>query len=90
MDEFKKYVLHEKIELLPKDPNELVLGLEFAQEIMMTDIEVLSSTITGNKAVLTLKGSRGLSTADGTVTMLLESGTWKVSEESWKLGVTQK
>lgn len=90
VEEFVKFVPQEKLEMMPKDPKELVLGLEFVQSIMMTDMEVLSSTITGEKAVLILKGSRGVTTSDGTVTMLLENDKWKVSEESWQLSETSK
>jgi len=88
VDEFKKYIPSENLASLPKDENELVLGMEFIQDTMMTDIEILNSTISGNKAVLTMKGSRGLTTADGTVTMILENGSWKVSEESWEAGTS--
>ena len=84
VEEFKKYLPSENLKMLPKDPKELVLGLEFVQSTMMTDMEILSSTITGNKAVLTLTGRRGVTSADGTVTLQLEDGKWKVSEESWK------
>lgn len=90
VDDFKKYVPQETIEFMPKDPQELVLGLEFVQSTMMTEIEILTSTITGNKAVLTLAGRRGITTADGIVTMLLENDTWKVSEESWNFGTATK
>ncbi len=90
VDELKKHVPGEKLEMMPKDPKELVLDLKFVQETMMTDMEILTSTITGKKAVLTLKGSRGIATADGTVTMLQENGAWKVSEESWELGTAEK
>ncbi len=90
VDEYKKFIPSANMEYLPKDPQELVLGLEFVQETMMTDIEILSSKITGNKAALTMKGRRGITTAEGTVTMLLENGKWKVSEESWKVGMAEK
>jgi len=90
VEEFVKFVPQENLEMMPKDPKELVLGLEFAQSTMMTDIEVLDTKITGEKAVLTLKGSRGMTTSDGTVTMLLENGKWKVGEESWQLGETSE
>ncbi len=86
VEAFKQYVPSENLQSLPNDEKELVLGLEFVQDTMMTTIEILSSTITGEKAVLTMKGSRGLATADGTVKMVLEDGSWKVSEESWKMG----
>ncbi len=85
VDEFKKHIPHENIASLPEDQKEIVLGLEFVQDTMMTDIEILTSTISGNKAVLTMKGSRGLAKSDGTVTMILEDGSWKVSEESWEM-----
>ena len=84
--EFKKYFPSENLAMLPKDEKELVLGLEFIQDTMMTKMEILDSTISGDTAVLTIKGSRGLSTADGTVKMVKENGSWKVSEESWNAG----
>ena len=86
VEEFKKFVPSENLEALPQDEKDLVLGLEFAQDMMMTEMEVLTSTISGNKAVLTIKGSRGLTTANGTVTMVQENGAWKVLEDSWESG----
>ena len=90
VEAFKKYVPSKNLQSLPNDEKELVLGLEFVQDTMMTNIEILSSTITGEKAVLTMKGNRGLATADGTVTMILEDGSWKVSQESWKTGTANE
>ncbi len=86
VEEFKKFVPSENLEALPQDEKDLVLGLEFAQDMMMTEMEILTSTISGNKAVLTIKGSRGLTTANGTVTMVLENGAWKVLDDAWESG----
>ncbi len=86
VEEFKKYVPSEHLTSMPQDENELILGLEFAQDMMMTNIEILNSTISDTTAVLRLHGSRGLTTANGKVTMVLENGSWKVSEESWEAG----
>jgi len=86
VDEFKKYVSRENLQSYPIDQEELVLGLEFARDMMMTNIEILNSNISGNTAVLSMKGSRGLTTSDGTVTMIRENGSWKVSKESWEMG----
>ena len=71
--------------VIPKDENEVVLGLEFVQDTMMTNMEIIKSTIFGNNAELKIKGNRGIDKADGTVKMVLENGQWKVSEESWEL-----
>jgi hypothetical protein len=90
IDEFKKYVPGKNLKLMPDDPKEIVLGLEFVQSTMMTDMAILNSEVTGNKAVLTIAGRRGSASADGTVTMLQEDGAWKVSEESWKLNDSKK
>ncbi|MGI9533914.1 MAG: hypothetical protein ACR2NW_03095 [Thermodesulfobacteriota bacterium] len=85
IEEFKKYVPSENLKLMPEDENEVVLGLDFVQDTMMTNMEIIKSTISGNNAELKIKGSRGIDKADGTVKMVLENGSWKVSEESWKL-----
>jgi len=66
------------------------LSLEFAQDMMMRKIEILSSTISDTNAVLTMQGNRGISTARGKVTMVLENDGWKVSEESWETDPSQK
>ena len=85
IEEFKKYVPSENLKLMPEDENEVVLGLEFVQDTMMTNMEIINSTISGNNAELKIEGSRGIDKADGTVKMVLENGSWKVSEESWEL-----
>ena len=85
IEEFKKYVPSENLKLIPKDENEVVLGLEFVQDTMMTNMEIIKSTVSGNNAELKIKGIRGIDKADGTVKMVLENGSWKVSEESWEL-----
>ena len=85
IEEFKKYVPSENLKLMPEDKNEVVLGLEFVQDTMMTNMEIIKSTVSGNNAELKIKGSRGIDKADGTVKMVLENGQWKVSEESWEL-----
>ena len=86
VEEFKKYFPSENLATLPKDEKELALGLEFIQDMMMTEMEILTSTISGDTAVLTIKGNRGLSKSQGTVKMVQENGLWKVSEESWNAG----
>jgi len=85
IDKFKKYVPTENLQYMPKDNKDIILGLEFVRDTMMTDIEVMEIDTNGNNSVLTLKGSRGIDSADGKVKMLLEDGTWKVSEESWEV-----
>ena len=85
IEEFKKYVPSENLKLMPEDKNEVVLGLEFVQDTMMTNMEIIKNTVSGNNAELKIKGSRGIDKADGTVKMVLENGQWKVTEESWKL-----
>jgi len=85
IEEFKKYVPSENLKLMPEDKNEVVLGLEFVQDTMMTNMEIIKSTVSGNNAELKIKGSRGIDKADGTVKMVLENGKWKISEESWEL-----
>ena len=90
VEEFKKYFPSENLAMLPKDEKELVLGTEFIQDTMMTQMDILNSTISGDTAVLTIKGTRGLSKAEGTVKMVQENGLWKVSEESWKAGESSK
>ena len=85
VDEFKKYVPTENLQYMPKNNEDIILGLEFVRDTMMTVIEVVDIQTNGNSSVLTMKGSRGIDSADGTVNMVLEDETWKVSEESWEV-----
>ncbi len=90
MDEYKKHASREIIEMLPEDPEELAFGIEMQQSMFPTVIEIVSSKITGKKAVLAMTGRRGGKISDGTVTMLQENGKWKVNKQSWESSVTQK
>ena len=85
IEEFMKFVPNENLKIMPKDEKEVELGLDFIQDTMMTNMEITESNISGNNAELKIKGSRGIDKADGTVKMLHEDGTWKVTEESWEL-----
>ena len=85
IDGFKKHLPSENLKYLPKDDEEIVLGLEFVRDTMMTDMNITDIKKSGDKADLIIKGKRGLDKSDGTVTMLNEGGSWKVYEESWKL-----
>lgn len=85
IDEFRKYVPTINLQFMPKENKDLILGLKFVRDTMMTDIEVTEIDTNGNNSVLKMKGSRGIDSADGKVKMLLEDGTWKVSEESWEV-----
>lgn len=85
VDEFKKYVPKANLEMMPADKDEIILGLDFVRDTMMTNMEVLKVNTSGNNTELKIKGSRGIDSADGKVSMILEDGTWKVSEESWEL-----
>jgi len=84
IDEFKKYVLNANLEMMPPDKKEIILGLDFVRDTMMTNMEVLEVNTSGNNSELKIKGSRGIDSATGKVAMVLEDGTWKVSEESWE------
>jgi hypothetical protein len=85
IEEFKKYVPKANLEMIPADKDEIILGLDFVRDTMMTDIEILEINTSGNNAELKMKGSRGIDSANGKVAMMLEDGSWKVSEESWEL-----
>ena len=71
--------------MMPSDKDEIILGLDFVRDTMMTDMEVVDINTSGNNSELKIKGSRGIDSADGKVSMVLEDGTWKVIEESWEL-----
>lgn len=85
IEEFKKYLPSENLQYLPPNNEDMILGLEFVRDTMMTDMEVTDIKTSGDKADLIIKGSRGSSKSNGKVTMLNENGAWKVFEESWKL-----
>ena len=80
----KKYAYSEIMAKIQTDPQELASGIEMQQSMFPNMIKVISSEITDNKAVLTMKGERGGQIADGVVTMLREDGKWKVNKQSWK------
>ena len=85
IEEFKKYVPSENLTYLPKDNKDIILGLEFARDMMMTNMDITDIKTSGDKSDLIIKGSRDSATSNGKVTMLNENGSWKVVEESWKL-----
>jgi len=86
IDEYKKHTSKEILEMMPDDPSELKEGMEFQQLVFPTNIDIVSSNIEGDKAVLKVNGTRGPEVSKGTVTMLKENGTWKVNKQSWKSG----
>ena len=85
IDDFKKYIPSENLKYMPKDNKDIILGLEFVRDTMMTDIEVTEIDTRGTSSALKMKGTRGTDSAVGNVNMVLEDGIWKVSEESWEV-----
>jgi len=86
IEEYKKYTSQEILNMMPEDPAELNEGIEFQQLVFPTNIEIVSTKIDGDKAVLKAKGTRGTEVSRGTITMLKENGDWKVNKQSWKSG----
>jgi len=80
IEEYKKYTSQEILNMMPEDSVELNEGIEFQQLLFPTNIEIISTKIDGDKAVLKAKGTRG------TITMLKENGDWKVNKQSWQSG----
>jgi hypothetical protein len=56
------------------------------QAMEPTNIRIISGSIDGDVATLLAKGKDGDGTSDGTITMVKESGGWKVQKESWHSG----
>jgi hypothetical protein len=56
------------------------------QAMEPTNIRIISGSIDGDVATLLTKGKDGDGTSDGTITMVKESGAWKVQKESWQSG----
>ena len=72
--------------MMPDDPAEIQEGIEFQQLMFPNNIEIVSSEIVGDKAVLKAKGTRGAEVSVGNVTMVKEDGLWKVNKQSWESG----
>ena len=86
IEEYKKYTSQEILNMMPEDPVELNEGIEFQQLVFPTNIEIISTKIDGDKAVLKARGIRGNEVSRGTITMLKENGDWKVNKQSWQSG----
>ena len=54
------------------------------QAMQAKNIKVTGGAVDGNNATLLATGKQGDATANGTITMVREGGTWKVAKESWK------
>lgn len=54
------------------------------QAMQATGVKVTSGAIDGNNATLLVTGKDGDNVSRGTVTMVRESGAWKVEKEEWK------
>ena len=86
IDGYKQHSSKEILAMMPDDPAELQEGIEFQQLVFPSNIEIVSSDIQGDKAVLKAKGTRGSEVSVGSVTMVKEDGLWKVEEQSWESG----
>ena len=86
IEAYKKYSSQEILDMLPDDPAELNEGIEFQQLVFPTNIEILSTKIEGDKAVIKAKGTRGNEVSRGSITMLKENDEWKVNKQSWESG----
>jgi len=89
-DTYKKHASREILEMLPEDPEKLAFGFEMQQSMFPTMIKIMNTKISGKKAVLTMAGKREDDISEGSVTMLMEDGKWKVNKQSWDSGVTNK
>lgn len=80
----KRYATGEVAEMMAEaDPAEIAEGLEFQQMMMPNNIQIVSSNVDGDKAVLEVKGTRGMEVSKGTVKMIRLDGEWKIEEQSW-------
>ena len=80
---YRQLFAAEVMEMLPDDEEELAMGMEFQRESLPPQIAIMESVVSGSEATLTMAGRKGTSDYEGTVTMLLESGSWKVGAQSW-------
>ena len=84
VEAYKKHASKEILEMMPEDPKEIESGIEMQQSIFPTKIDIVDSKIEGDKATLTMKGSKATEDLEGTVIMLKEGGEWKVNRQSWE------
>ena len=85
-DEFKKYIAEKRLQEIEREPGMLEFFIEMQQELAPTDVNILSTEIKGDKALLIVIGSRGSAKSEGTIDMVKENNRWKVDLESWISG----
>jgi hypothetical protein len=66
------------------DTPEVSKMIPMIQAMEPTNIRIVSGSIDGKTATLITKGKDGDGMSDGTITMVNESGKWKVQKESWQ------
>ena len=86
VDEFKKFIANERLKEIEKEPGMMTFFIEMQQAMSPTVINIVSSEITGDKALLTISGSRGTENASGKIFMVKEDDVWKVDKEEWLAG----
>lgn len=57
--------------------------LTMIREMEPKNVQIVRGAVDGSKATLEVTGKDGDATATGTVEMVLESGAWKLAEETW-------
>jgi hypothetical protein len=85
VDTMRKYLTakaHKEFEAF--DAKELEIALELLK-MRPEKLKVEKPDIAGERAVFTVEGMEGSSTAMGSIIMIREGGTWKVLEDKWKV-----
>jgi hypothetical protein len=82
--EFKKYIAKARLKEIEAEPGMMDFFIEMQQVMSPTSLEIISSLVKKDRALLMVKGSRGAENSRGTIDMILEDGKWKVNLESWE------
>ncbi|UCH95810.1 MAG: DUF4878 domain-containing protein [Candidatus Aminicenantes bacterium] len=63
------------------------MKIKMIKEMMPTGIKITKTTVSGDTAVLEVKGKMGKQTMTGKVNVLKEDGEWKIDKESWTMSI---
>jgi len=83
-EEFKKFIAKARVTEMESEPGMMELFVEMQQVMSPTRLEIISSLIDKERALLIIAGSRGDEVSRGTIDMIKENALWKVNLETWE------
>ncbi len=88
--EFRKYIANARLAEMEAEPGMMEFFTEMQQAMSPTDLEIVSSIVKKDSAIIKVAGSRGADSSEGTINMIKENGKWKVNLEAWVSGELNK